>query len=118
MSTKKESLEHLAKPLESFSSQVVYNSTFCKQPIELQIRIKDDVVEDVGGTVDCSHSRQWIGALVKKAKGLDVDDAWSISGDDLRAMVPPPDVKGECGDCDTYVVAAFRLALRKWEKKL
>ncbi|WP_173087037.1 hypothetical protein [Fundidesulfovibrio magnetotacticus] len=106
------------KPLDAFTSRVVYGSTFCKRPIDLQILIRNDTVEDVGGAVECPYSRQWLAALIQAAKGKDLDAAWSISGDDLRAGITPPEQSGDCVDCDTYVVAAFRLALRKFEKGL
>jgi len=115
---KADKIESLVKPLEAFSAKVVYGSTFCKRPIDLQIVINNNIVERVGGAVECPYSRQWLAALVEKVQGKDVEDAWGISGEDLRASIDPPSHDTDCVDCDTYVVAAFRLALRKWEKGL
>jgi len=111
-------IDQLVKPLDAFTAKVVYGSTFCKRPIDLQIVIKNDTVEQIGGDVECPYSKQWLAALIEMAQGQDVDTAWGITGDDLRASIDPPEHKGDCVDCDTYVVAAFRLALRKWEKGL
>lgn len=110
--------EHLAMPLQTYSARALYGSTFCKRPIEVQILVEDGVVSDIGGSVECPYSKQWLGALISMAKGLDVESAWGISGDDLRGSISPPEHKEDCVDCDVYAVAAFRLALRNWEKKV
>ncbi len=103
----------LVKPLETFSARAVYGSTFCKRQIAVQILVDDGIVKDIGGSVECSYSRQCLGTLISLVKGMDVDSAWSFSGDDLKQNLEMVDPKS---DCDTYVVAALRLALRNWEK--
>ena len=118
MPTNEIQYDHLVKPLEKYSAKAVYGSTFCKRPIEIQILVEDGVVTGIGGTVECPYSKQWLGALISQAKGLDVDAAWGISGDDLRSSITPPEHEEDCVDCDVYAVAAFRLALRNWEKKV
>jgi len=118
MPTNEIQYDHLVKPLEQYSAKAVYGSTFCKRPIEIQILVEDGVVTGIGGAVECPYSKQWLGALISKAQGLDVDAAWGISGDDLRNSITPPEHAEDCVDCDTYAVAAFRLALRNWEKKV
>jgi len=103
----------LVKPLGSSSARAVYGSTFCKRQIAVQILVDDGIITDIGGTVECSYSRQCLGTLISLVKGMDVDSAWSFSGDDLKQNLEVVDPKS---DCDTYVVAALRLALRNWEK--
>lgn len=110
--------DHLVQPLEKYSAKALYGSTFCKRPIDVQILVENGVVAGIGGAVECPYSRQWLGALISMAQGQDVDSAWGISGDDLRGNITPPEHPEDCVDCDTYVVAAFRLALRNWEKKV
>lgn len=109
---------HLVKPLERFSAKSVYGSTFCKRPIDVQIAVNGGTITDIGGQTECPYSQQWLGALFAKVKGLDVDSAWDVSSDDLRSSIVPPEHPEDCVDCDVYVVAAFRLALRNWEKKV
>ncbi|WP_243359000.1 iron-sulfur cluster assembly scaffold protein [Fundidesulfovibrio terrae] len=103
----------LVKPLEAFSAKAVYGSTFCKRPIAVQILVDDNVLREIGGEVQCSYSRQCLGTLISMVKGMDVDSAWEFSGEDLKGNLEYVDPQS---DCDTYVVAAFRLALRNFEK--
>lgn len=109
---------HLVKPLERFSAKSVYGSTFCKRPISVQIVVKDGTIAEIGGETECPYSQQWLGALFSKALGQDLDTAWNISSEDLRESIVPPEHPEDCVDCDVYVVAAFRLALRNWEKRV
>uniref|UniRef100_A0A7C4AGD8 NIF system FeS cluster assembly NifU N-terminal domain-containing protein n=1 Tax=Fundidesulfovibrio putealis TaxID=270496 RepID=A0A7C4AGD8_9BACT len=107
--------DDLVKPLDRFSAKSVYGSTFCKRPIAVQILVENDTLKDVGGSVDCSYSRQCLGTLISLVKGMDVDSAWAFSSDELKSNLEYID---PISDCDTYVVAAFRLALRNWEKRV
>lgn len=105
----------LVKPLETFSAKSVYGSTFCKRQIAVQILVEGDKVADIGGIVECSYSRQCLGTLIAIVKGMDIESAWAFSGEELKNNLEVVDPKS---DCDTYVVAAFRLALRNWEKRV
>ena len=114
MSTKKTyKNDGLVKPLETFTAKAVYGSTFCKRPISIQILVHDGVLSAIGGEVKCSYSRQCLGTLISLVKGMDVDSAWDFSGEDLKQNLEYIDPQS---DCDTYVVAALRLALRNFEK--
>lgn len=106
--------DDLVRLLDDYSAKSVYGSAFCKRPITVQLLVKGDVIVDMGAAMDgCDYCRQCLGALVHMVTGLDVDQAWNVTADQLRRNIeePDPDI-----DCEVYVVAALKLALRNWEK--
>ncbi|GAB6038563.1 hypothetical protein JCM15519_31220 [Fundidesulfovibrio butyratiphilus] len=108
--------DHLVRLLDTYSAKSVYGSAFCKRPITVQLLIRDAVIVDMGVEMDgCAYCRQCLGALVHMVKGLDVGAAWNVTADALRRNLeePDPDI-----DCEVYVVAALKLALRNWEKQI
>ena len=107
--------DHLVKNLEDANTEAVYGCTFCKRPVTVQLKIENNVIVDAGGIVDgCEYSRQCLGTLLDMAKGLDVDQAWYIAGNEVKERL---EVVNPKLDCETYVLSAFKLALRNWERK-
>ena len=106
----------LITPLEKFSAKCVYGSTFCKRPIEIQILVKDDIITDIGASSECSYSQMCLNTIRNMAIGNDINLAWSITGEDVKGNMKNDFGKSDCEECDTYAVAAFKLALRNYEK--
>ena len=118
MSSDEQTKKSIIAPLEKFSAKSVYGSAFCKRPIEVQILVEDDIIIDVGASAECEYSQLCLDKLMSIVKGQDVNSAWAITGDEVREKLNSPPHDGDCEDCDTYAVAAFKLALRNWEKKV
>lgn len=115
MATKTFRHDNLVQPLENANSEAVYGCTFCKRPVTVQLRIENNVILDAGGTVEgCDYSRQCLGTLLSMVKGMDVNQAWYVAGEEVKEQL---EVINPKLDCETYVVGAFKLALRNWEKK-
>jgi len=113
--TSKTSFAELIRPLDNFTSEGIHGCTTCKQNIRVQIRIVDDVIAEAGGAADgCEYSRQCLAALIATVKGMDVADAYSLTNEDLHPKMAKVNAKL---DCDTFTVAALKIALNNWEKK-
>lgn len=106
--------DHLVRLLDTYSAKSVYGSAFCKRPITVQLLVKNNTIVDMGVEMDgCVYCRQCLGALVHLVRGLGVDAAWNVTAGELRRKLEEPDPEI---DCEVYVVAALKLALRNWEK--
>ena len=106
----------LITPLKSFSAKCSYGSTFCKRPIEIQILVKDDIITDIGASSECIYSQICLNTIRNMAIGNDINLAWNITGDDVKENMKNDVGESDCMECDTYAVAAFKLALRNYEK--
>jgi len=110
--------EAIIAPLEKFSAKAVYGSAFCKRPIEVQILVEDEIIIDIGASSECEYCQICLDTIKSMAKGQEVNFAWGITGDDVDLNLKHDGSKFDCTECDTYAVAAFKLALRNWEKRV
>jgi len=93
----------------------LHGCTTCKQSIRIELRIKDDVIEEAGGVAaGCDYSKQCLAALTAMINGKSVYDCYTLSNEDLRPRLTKVYPKL---DCDTFTVGALKIALRDWEKR-
>lgn len=95
------------------TAQAVVTCSTCRRSLTMQLKVQNDTILAAGGEVEgCPYSRDCLGILCKLVTGKSMDDAWLINEQDIRAQHTGPKNPKQDLDCDVFVVAALKLALR------
>jgi NifU-like protein involved in Fe-S cluster formation len=102
----------LVTPLQDYTVSGTSSCSACGRGVTVQLRIKDGIIADAGGTVEsCGYSRECMAAMLETIKGMSAYDAQAVSTEDFAPRLHR--VIEKLG-CDNWCVAALRIALRNW----
>jgi len=102
------------RPVRGANAVGTRSCTVCKNSIRVELRIKDDVIQEAGGLAEgCDYSKECLDALSRMVTGMSVYDCYPITNEDLHPRLSRVMPKL---DCDYFTVGALKLALRNWEK--
>lgn len=106
----------LVRSLEHYTVSGTSECSACGRAVTVQLRIKDGIIVDAGGTIEsCGYSRECMAAMLETIKGMSAYDAQAISSEDFQPRMTR--VIEKLG-CDNWCVAALRIALRNWRLNL
>lgn len=105
----------LVLPVANPNGIGVHGCTTCKNSIQVDLRITDNVIQEAGGmAAGCDYSKECLTALAKMITGKTVYECYALSNEDIRPLLSKVHTKL---DCDTFTVGALKIALRDWEKR-
>jgi len=104
-------------PIANRTIEHTENNPACGDAITLELKIVKEMITDCGwGGSDCALSQAGISMLVEKLKQMPIEDAISLSPEDMRALLGVPLTTRRL-QCAFLPLLTLRNVIRKWKGK-